>query len=108
MGTPAAMMNLISIPNTTGGHLGGWRHPSSYPHTAMNFDCVIELAQLAERGKFDAVFLADGNAVRDMVPPALFEANHPSARPLGDWQVRAAPRTDRSAAAIANFLWSNP
>jgi FMN-dependent oxidoreductase (nitrilotriacetate monooxygenase family) len=83
MGTPADMMNLISIPNTTGGHLGGWRHPSSYSQTAMNLDCVIELAQLAERGKFDAVFLADGNGVRDMEPSALFEANHPSARPVG-------------------------
>jgi len=82
MGMPADMMNLISIPNTTGGHLGGWRHPSSFSHTAMNLDCVIELAQLAERGKFDAVFLADGNAVRDMEPSALFEANHPSARPV--------------------------
>ena len=77
------MMNLVSIPNTTGGHLGGWRHPSSYSQTSMNLDCVIELAQLAERGKFDAVFLADGNAVRDMQPPALFAANHPSARPVG-------------------------
>ena len=77
------MMNLVSIPNTTGGHLGGWRHPSSYSQTSMNLDCVIELAQLAERGKFDAVFLADGNAGRDMQPPALFAANHPSARPVG-------------------------
>jgi len=77
------MMNLISIPNTTGGHLGGWRHPDSYADTVMNLDCVVELAQIAERGKFDAVFLADGNAVRDMDPPELFAANHPSARPVG-------------------------
>ena len=77
------MMNLISIPNTTGGHLGGWRHESSFAQTAMNLDCVVELAQLAERGKFDAIFLADGNAVRDMEPAELFAANHPSARPVG-------------------------
>jgi FMN-dependent oxidoreductase (nitrilotriacetate monooxygenase family) len=77
------MMNLIFIPNTTGGHLGGWRHSSSFAKTAMNLDCVVELAQIAERGKFDALFLADGNAVRDMEPPELFAANHPSARPVG-------------------------
>ena len=77
------MMNLIFIPNSTGGHLGGWRHPSSFPQTAMNLDCVVELAQLAERGKFDAVFLADGNAVRDMEPPAPFRGQPSVGPPAG-------------------------
>jgi alkanesulfonate monooxygenase len=39
------------------------------------------MSKIAERGKFDCVFLADGNGVRDMDRPALFAANHPSARP---------------------------
>ena len=39
------------------------------------------MTEIAERGKLDAVFLADGNGVRDMDRPALFAANHPSARP---------------------------
>ncbi|HWK47640.1 MAG TPA: LLM class flavin-dependent oxidoreductase [Stellaceae bacterium] len=77
------MMNLVAIPNSVGGHLGGWRHPDAYDDTVMNLDCVIELARIAERGKLDAVFLADGNAVRDMDRPALFAANFPSARPAG-------------------------
>lgn len=77
------MMHLVSIPSTVGGHLGGWRHPDSYDNSVMNLDCVVELAQIAERGKLDAVFLADGNAVRDMDRPELFAANFPSARPAG-------------------------
>ena len=76
-------MNLITIPNAVGGHLGGWRHRDAFENSVMNLDAVVELAQIAERGKLDAVFLADGNGVRDMDRPALFAANFPSARPAG-------------------------
>jgi alkanesulfonate monooxygenase SsuD/methylene tetrahydromethanopterin reductase-like flavin-dependent oxidoreductase (luciferase family) len=75
------MMNLFTIPNLGGAHLGGWRHPDGYAKTVMNLPQAIEVAQLAERGKFDGLFLADGNGVRDMDKPALFAANFPSARP---------------------------
>jgi FMN-dependent oxidoreductase (nitrilotriacetate monooxygenase family) len=75
------MMNIFVIPNLVGGHLGGWRHPSSFPDSVMNLDAVIELAKIAERGKLDGIFFADGNGVRDMDRPELFAANFPSARP---------------------------
>lgn len=75
------MMNLVAIPNLVGGHLGGWRHPSAFDDTIMNLESVVELAGIAERGKLDAIFYADGNAVREMERPALFAANFPSARP---------------------------
>ena len=42
---------------------------------------MIEMAQIAERGKIDMMFLADGNGVRQMDKPALFAANSPSDRP---------------------------
>ena len=75
------MMNLVCIPNLVGGHLGGWRHKDAFDKPVMNLEGFIEMAEIAERGKLDAVFLADGNGVRDMDRPALFAANHPSARP---------------------------
>jgi FMN-dependent oxidoreductase (nitrilotriacetate monooxygenase family) len=75
------MMHLFTIPNLGGSHLGGWRHPDAYTDIVMNLRLNIEVAQLAERGKFDGLFLADGNGVRDMDKPALFAANFPSARP---------------------------
>ncbi|MBR0663212.1 LLM class flavin-dependent oxidoreductase [Roseomonas hellenica] len=75
------MMSLFSIPNMVGAHLGAWRHPEAYANPVMNLDYNIETAKLAERGKFDGLFLADGNAVRDMDKPALFAANSPVARP---------------------------
>ena len=42
---------------------------------------MVEMAKIAERGKLDLMFLADGNGVRQMDKPALFAANSPSDRP---------------------------
>lgn len=64
-----------------GGHLGGWRHPDSFPDTTMRLERMVETAVTAERGKFDFMFLADGNGVRQMDKPLLFAANSPSDRP---------------------------
>lgn len=75
------MMHLLAIPNMIGAHLGGWRHSTAYDDPVMNLPRMIEYARLAERGKLDGLFLADGNGIRDMDKPALFAANFPSARP---------------------------
>jgi len=75
------MMNLLVSGGAIGGHLAGWRHPDSFSSTAMQLDCMVEIATLAEQGGLDAMFLADGNAVRQMDKPALFAANSPSDRP---------------------------
>jgi alkanesulfonate monooxygenase len=66
-----------------GSHLAGWRHPKAWTHQTMNLDHAVEIAKIAEAGKFDMLFVADGNAVRQMDKPALFEANSPSDRPAG-------------------------
>lgn len=47
-----------------GHHVASWRHPKAEAEQIMNFDFIKRLAQTAERGKFDMVFLADGYAVR--------------------------------------------
>ena len=90
------MMHLVAIPNMVGGHLGGWRHPDALADSVMNLDAIIDMARTAEAGKFDAVFLADGNGVRAMDQPALFAANFPSARP-----AMFEPTTLLSAVAMA-------
>ena len=75
------MMNLMTNLLGLGGHLGGWRHKDAWSDNVMNLDHAIQTAQTAERGLFDLLFLADGNAVRQMDKPALFAANSPSDRP---------------------------
>ena len=75
------MMTLMTSLIPIGSHMGGWRHPEAWGATAMNLDHAIRIAQTAERGKFDMLFLADGNAVRHMDHPGLFAASSRSSRP---------------------------
>lgn len=46
-----------------GQHIAAWRHPDSPADGATCFDFHVKLAQEAERGLFDAYFLADGLAI---------------------------------------------
>jgi FMN-dependent oxidoreductase (nitrilotriacetate monooxygenase family) len=75
------MMNLMTSLIGLGSHLAGWRHRDAWSGTAMNLDHAIHIAKTAERGKLDLLFLADGNAVRQMDKPELFAANSRSDRP---------------------------
>ena len=75
------MMVLGFTGGALGGHLGGWRHRNLFPTTSMQLQCMIEMAQIAERGGIDMMFLADGNGVRQMDKPTLFAANSPSDPP---------------------------
>lgn len=49
-----------------GHHRAAWRHPSSQVEHLGDIRYYEKLAQLAEAGKFDAVFLADGNTVGEV------------------------------------------
>jgi FMN-dependent oxidoreductase (nitrilotriacetate monooxygenase family) len=57
--------------NPTGHHVASWRHPRAQADAAINFQHYVELAQTAERGKFDMIFLADNIAVREAHMDAL-------------------------------------
>ena len=46
-----------------GQHIAAWRHPDQPVDGATSFAFHVELAKAAERGLFDAYFLADGLAV---------------------------------------------
>ncbi|MBH5317419.1 LLM class flavin-dependent oxidoreductase [Paenibacillus sp. GSMTC-2017] len=46
----------------TGHHAGAWRHADSRPDLELDIDYLAELVKIAERGKLDSVFLADGYA----------------------------------------------
>jgi N-acetyl-S-(2-succino)cysteine monooxygenase len=79
-----------------GQHIAAWRHPDSPTDGATSFDFHLKLAQEAERGLFDAFFLADnlsiafgggiegGNAkVAGFEPVTLFSALAPLTKNLG-------------------------
>ena len=58
-----------------GHHVAGWRHPSAETDGPFNFRRCLELAKLAERGKFDLFFLADLVGIRPQQIDAQSQAS---------------------------------
>ena len=80
----------------SGQHVAAWRHPDQPVDGATNFEFYKQLALTAERGLFDAYFLADGLAVSfgggteggsakiaGLEPVTLFSALAPLTKNLG-------------------------
>ncbi|MEA2949813.1 MAG: hypothetical protein QOI40_5143 [Alphaproteobacteria bacterium] len=66
-----ATMRLAAYFNPTGHHVASWRHPRAQVDAHINIRHYIEIAQTAERAKFDMIFLADGVATREAHMDAL-------------------------------------
>ena len=60
-----AFMRPVSI------HTGAWRYPGAFPDANFNFAHYKRFAQTLERGRFDALFMADHLAVLNMPMKAL-------------------------------------
>ena len=58
---PQLHLNAFIMAN--GHHEAAWRHPDSRPGQALTLRHYAEIAQTAERGKLDSLFLADGVAL---------------------------------------------
>jgi FMN-dependent oxidoreductase (nitrilotriacetate monooxygenase family) len=56
---------------TPGHHVAAWRYPDTEASEVLNFKFYKKLAQIAEQGKFDLLFLADGYAVSETYPEAV-------------------------------------
>src|SRR5437763_7565142 len=65
------MMRLAAYFNPTGHHVASWRHPRAQLDAHVNMRHYIQIAQTAERAKFDMLFLADSVAVREAHMDAL-------------------------------------
>jgi N-acetyl-S-(2-succino)cysteine monooxygenase len=59
------MMRLGAFFHPTGNHVAAWLHPEAQIDAGTNFRHYAQIAQTAERGKFDLMFVADAVAVRD-------------------------------------------
>jgi FMN-dependent oxidoreductase (nitrilotriacetate monooxygenase family) len=57
-------MKLGAFLHPSGHHIASWRHPRSCANGHVDFNHYAKLAQIAERGKFDTLFLADSPGVR--------------------------------------------
>ncbi len=64
MTTTDRQLHLNAFIMGNGHHEAAWRHPSTDPLRALTLDHYVEIAQAAERGLLDSVFLADGVALK--------------------------------------------
>jgi FMN-dependent oxidoreductase (nitrilotriacetate monooxygenase family) len=62
---PRGHMKLGAFFHPTGNHVAAWLHPGAQADAGQNLQHYVELAQTAERAKFDMMFLADAMATRD-------------------------------------------
>ena len=56
------MMKLGLFVEGTGHHVAAWRDPDVDAHGRQTLKQYVDIARLAERGKFDLLFMADTNA----------------------------------------------
>ena len=67
--TPPRQIRLGSFLTHWGENAGMWRHPDVPSNAPVSFDFVREIAQTAEAGKFDFVFVADSAYItKDSTP----------------------------------------
>ena len=60
-------MHLNLFINSRGHHEASWRHPDSSPLALTDIAYYRDLAQRAEAGLFDSIFLADTLALGEMI-----------------------------------------
>ncbi|WP_159887419.1 LLM class flavin-dependent oxidoreductase [Paenibacillus puerhi] len=63
--TNRAPIKLSAYLVGTGMHIASWRHPKVQANASHNIDYYKQLAQTAERGKLDFVFIADSLAINE-------------------------------------------
>ncbi|MCU6794343.1 LLM class flavin-dependent oxidoreductase [Paenibacillus sp. WQ 127069] len=60
MSTSERKLHLNAFIRGAGHHEAAWRHPDTHPELSLDIQHFIQLAQTAERGLLDSLFLADG------------------------------------------------
>jgi FMN-dependent oxidoreductase (nitrilotriacetate monooxygenase family) len=62
----------------SGVYASAWRLPESDPNACFDVGHYIRVAQIAERGKLDAIFLADTPAITDRIDYRPFQSMEPT------------------------------
>lgn len=62
----------------SGVYPSAWRLPDSRPDAFVDIDHFVRVARVAERGKLDAIFLADTPAINDRIDHRPFNALEPT------------------------------
>jgi FMN-dependent oxidoreductase (nitrilotriacetate monooxygenase family) len=66
-----------AIIHGVGGNISGWRHPEVDPTQSVSLDFYTKQAQVAEKGKFDVAFIADGLFINEKSIPHFLNRFEP-------------------------------
>jgi N-acetyl-S-(2-succino)cysteine monooxygenase len=69
-------MKLGMFIRPVGHHVASWRHPDSHADAGVNFKRFVEMAQTAERGRFDMLFSADSVTAWTTQPEGLHRMHY--------------------------------
>lgn len=70
-------LRLGTILHGASGNMSAWRHPAAVADASINFDFVKETARLAEAGKLDFLFVADGLYINEKSIPHFLNRFEP-------------------------------
>ncbi|MFM2371688.1 MAG: hypothetical protein RIS85_1410, partial [Pseudomonadota bacterium] len=102
-------MKLLAFMMQTGGHIAGWRHPRAADNALCDIDYFRTLGQVAERGLFDGVFLADYVGYHPVQGADIFAGMEtPKLDPLAVLSTIAAATSHLGLIGTASTTYSHP
>lgn len=107
--TAERKMRLGAFLMAGGHHIAAWRHPDADANAGADIDHFIELAKIAECGKFDMVFVEDAAAIRERNPDMASQAARSTAfEPLSLLAALAVHTTHVGLVATASTTYNDP
>lgn len=102
-------MKLGAFLMAGGHHIAAWRHPDAYAPAGVDIDHFIALAQIAEKGKFDMLFVEDAAAIRERNPEMASQAaRSTSFEPLSLLAALAVNTSHIGLVATASTSYNEP
>lgn len=104
-------LHLGAFLQATGHHISAWLHPAAQADAGHNLDHYKDLARIAERGKFDLVFVADSpGGYADFTDAATFRQNAKAAHfePVTLWSALAQVTERIGFVATSTTTYEDP
>lgn len=105
----ADQMKLGAFLMAGGHHIAAWRHRDALANAGADIGHFIQLAQTAERAKFDMVFIEDAAAIRERNPEIASQAaRSTSFEPLSLLAALAVNTSHIGLVATASTTYNEP
>lgn len=102
-------LKLGAFLQATGHHIAAWRHRDAEANAGHDLKHYIRLARAAEDARFDLVFLADSNGIRDPSPNSVKRYGRAATfEPLTLLSSLAAVTTRLGLVATASSTYNEP